>query len=315
MTLSFRFSPYTTGTLSVQITFTTSHQLPGQNDQVLDKQAEFPTVPTNDHTLKLIQPLLDLVICHSDAIWFLRPVDPIVDHADNYNRIIENPMDLSLMRKKSLTGLYTTFDRFVSDMDLLIKNAIAYNPITHCVHQACLRLSFYFRDQLLKIEATPGTNPFDAANATAAENRIGSAISNFQRLKKEAAKGVKASLDQSRNKLPQRAAKKITEAEMEGLVQDIKKLKSSALLGIVEILAKKPFHVDLFPLEVNLPIAEEAVIARLKAYVDSCKETNGPFYYAWKPQLPDDLQEMRDKYEADLLDWMRPPPEQRDSRG
>jgi hypothetical protein len=308
--LVIRFSPHTTANLSTSISFSTSHALPGSRDVLLEKQADFPSVPTNEHTMKLIQPLLDLVIVHQDSIWFLRPVDPVIDHAENYNRIIERPMDLGLMRKKCLTGSYTTFDQLVADMDLLIKNAMLYNPISHCVHQACLKLSYFFRDQLLRIEANPGINPFESASTTAAENRIAGAISNFQRAKKDAAKAEKATQDASRTKVPQRQAKKITEAEMESLVMDIKKLKSPALIGVLEIIAKKPFKIDLLPLEVDLSIAEESVIERLKTYVDCCKESNAQFYYAWKPQLPDDLQEVRDKYEADLLDWLKPPAEQ-----
>jgi hypothetical protein len=308
--LIIRFSPHTTANLATEIAFSTSHSLPGRSDTFLERQADFPSVPTNEHTMKLIQPLLDLVIVHQDAVWFLRPVDPIVDHADNYTRIIERPMDLGLMRKKCLTGSYTTFDQFIADMDLLIKNAILYNPMVHLVHQACLRLSHFFRDMLLKIEAFQGINPFESASTTAAENRIAGAISTFQKAKKEAAKAEKATLDVMRAKVPQRQAKKITEAEMEGLVLDIKRLKNSALIGVVEIIAKKPFRIDFLPLEVDLSIAEEAVIERLKTYVDCCKESNSQFYYAWKPHLPDDLQEVRDKYEVDLLDWLKPPSEQ-----
>jgi hypothetical protein len=279
-------------------------------DTFLEKQAEFPSVPTTEHTMKLIQPLLDLVIVNPDAIWFLRPVDPVIDCAENYTRIIERPMDLGLMRKKCNIGSYSSFDQFVGDMDLLIKNAVLYNPISHNVHQASLKVSYFFRDQLLAIEANPGVNPFESANTSLAETRIANAISSFQRKKKEVAKAERSAQDQSRAKVPQRQAKKITEAEMEVLVQDIKKLKSSALIGVVEIIAKKPFKIDLLPLEVDLSIAEEAVIEKLKTYVDCCKEGNGHFYYAWKAQLPDDLMEIRDKYEADLMDWMKPPPDQ-----
>jgi hypothetical protein len=310
--LTVHFSPYTTGNLTTKIIFTTTHQLPGKIDALLEKQAEFPVVPTSEHTMRLIHPLIDMVIVNPDAVWFLRPVDPIIDHAESYNRIVEKPMDLSLMRKKALTGSYTSFDQFISDMDLLVKNAILYNSREHKVHQASLRLSFYFRDQLSKIEANPGMNPFESSNSAQAEARLGMALVSYQRAKKEAVRAEKNALDVTRVRGAQRQAKKITEAEMETLVQDIKKLKSGALLGVVEIIAKKPFKTELLPLELDLSTAaEEGMIERLKTYVDSCKEGNGQYYYSWRPQLPDDLQEIRDKYEAELLDWMKPPrPEQ-----
>ena len=310
MTLVLEFSPYTTADCNTKLIFRTAHQLPGATGIQLEKQAEFFSVPDTENTRKLIQPLLDLVIVHPDSVYFLRPVDPVLDRAENYLTIVERPIDLGLMRKKSLTGSYSNFDQFTADMDLLIKNAVKYNSLTHAVHQSALRLSIYFREMLLRIKENPEGNPFEAANSSAAETRIAQAISNFQKIKKEAAKAEKQAQAISRTKAPVRQTKRITEAETVELVQDIKRLKSSTLMGVVEIIAKKPFGPDLLPLEVDLSIADEGVVHKLKQYVDGCKESNGQYYYAWKPLLPAPLQEMRDKYEADLLDWMRPTPEQ-----
>ena len=309
MSLVVEFSPYTTADCATKLVFRTAHQLPGAPGTLLEKQAEFFPVPDTDHTRKLIQPLLDLVIVHPDSIYFLRPVDPAIDRAENYLAIVEHPIDLGLMRKKALTGSYSSFDQFTADMDLLIKNAVKYNSLSHFVHQAALRISIYFREMLLRIKENPEGNPFEAANSSAAETRIAQAISNFQKLKKEAAKLEKQAQDISRTKVVQRQTKRITEAETVELVQDIKRLKSSTLMGVVEIIAKKPFGMDCLPLEVDLSMADEGVVHKLKQYVDGCKESNGQYYYAWKPILPADLQEMRDKYEADLLDWMKPPPQ------
>ena len=309
MSLVVEFSPYTTADCATKLVFRTAHQLPGAPGTLLEKQAEFFPVPDTDHTRKLIQPLLDLVIVHPDSIYFLRPVDPAIDRAENYLAIVEHPIDLGLMRKKALTGSYSSFDQFTADMDLLIKNAVKYNSLSHFVHQAALRISIYFREMLLRIKENPEGNPFEAANSSAAETRIAQAISNFQKLKKEAAKLEKQAQDISRTKVVQRQTKRITEAETVELVQDIKRLKSSTLMGVVEIIAKKPFGMDCLPLEVDLSMADEGVVHKLKQYVDGCKESNGQYYYAWKPILPADLQEMRDKYEADLLDRMKPPPQ------
>lgn len=309
MSLSIKVSPYTTSNQKTKITFRTAHQLPGEPGQLLEKQAEFPSIPATDNTKRMIQQLLDLVIVHPDSIYFLRPVDPLIDRAENYLAIVERPIDLGLMRKKVLTGSYTCFDQFSADMDLLIKNAVKYNAPQHCVHQAALRISYYFREKLLIIKENPDGNPFEAANSTAAETRIAQAISTFQKLKKEVAKQEKQQ-DIARAKAPERQKRKMTESETVELVQDIKRLKTSALMGVIEIIAKKPFSQELLPLEVDLSIADDAVVHKLRDYVDSVKDKNGQYYYAWKPILSDDLQEMRDKYEADLIDWMRPPPEQ-----
>ena len=310
MSLVLQFSPYTTSNMNTIILFRTAHQPLGVPGMLLEKQAEFLEIPSNEHTKKQIQPLLDLVIVHPDSIYFLRPVDPVIDHAENYTTIVERPIDLGLMRKKALTGIYANFNQFSADMDLLIKNAVKYNSLQHIVHQAALRLSIYFKEMLLRIIENPEVNVFENANSSAAETRIAQAISSFQKLKKEAAKAEKQAQDIMRTKVVQKQTKRITEAETVELVQNIKKLKSSQLIGVVEIIARKPFGMDLLPLEVDLSIADETIVHRLKQYVDGCKDGNGQYYYSWKPQLPPDLQEMRDKYEADLLDWMKPPPEQ-----
>lgn len=308
MSLSIKFTPYTTSNCKTKISVRTAHQLPGEPGRLLETQAEFMPIPSTENTKRMIQQLLDLVIIHPESIYFLRPVDPVIDRADNYLSIVERPIDLGLMRKKALTGSYTCFDEFSADMDLLIKNAVKYNAVQHCVHQAALRLSFYFREKLLTILENPEGRPFESANSSAAETRIAQAISAFQKLKKEAAK-LEKQQDLARAKVPERQKRKMTEAETIELVQDIKRLKTSALMGVVEIIAKKPFSIELLPLEVDLSIADDSMLHKLKDYVDCVKDRHSHYYYAWKPILPDNLQELRDKYEAELLDWMKAPAE------
>ena len=86
-------------------------------------------------------------------------------------------------------------------------------------------------------------------------------------------------------------------------------MKSSSLIGVVEIIARKQFKPQLLPLTVDLLLYDDGVINTLKDYVNQCKDGSGSFYYSWRPQLPEDLQELRDKYEYELLEWLKPPPD------
>lgn len=307
------FTPYSNFSLNTKIKFVTAHTPSGKITMLRDKPAEFPKIPTSPTTMKYILPLLNRVINQKDAFDFLRPVDPIVDRAEKYRDQIERPIDLGLMRRKASQNNYETFDQFEADMELLVKNATTYNPNSHPVHQEAIRLSYFFRDYLLKIEGNPEQSPFEvnaneARYANQADNLIGQAITQFNRAKKEREREARSN-DQMKTKIPQRQAKKVTEAEIDNIIQEIKKMKSNSLIGVVEIIARKQFKPQLLPLTVDLSLYDEEVIEALKDYVNQCKDGTGNFYYSWRPQLPDDLQELRDKYEIELLDWLKPPSE------
>ena len=71
---------------------------------------------------------------------FSRPVDR--DDAPDYYEIIESPMDLSLMMSKIDRHEYQSVGDFVTDIDLIAKNALEYNPETdnnsrQVRHRAC----------------------------------------------------------------------------------------------------------------------------------------------------------------------------------
>ena len=305
------FTPYTNFSTTTEIVFTTAHVLSSDTPILQTKVAEFPKIPTTPTTLRYIQPLLNRVINQKDALAFLRPVDPIVDRAEKYRDEIQRPIDLGLMLTQVQQGNYTSFEQFEADMELLIKNATTYNPVLHHVHQEAIRLSYFFRDYLLKIEANPEQSPFEVnadeiRYARQAEILIAEAINQYNRAKKERKREARSS-DQMKTKATPRQSKKATEADIDTIIQEIRKMKSSLLIGVVEIIARKRFNIELLPLTVDLSLYDEEVINALKEYIIQSKEGTGNFYYAWRPQLPDDLQEVRDKYEIELLDWLKPP--------
>ncbi|KAA8494584.1 ATPase family AAA domain-containing protein 2 [Porphyridium purpureum] len=57
---------------------------------------------------------------------FARPVDP--EDAPDYYEIIKNPVDLSLICQANDNGKYITLLQFVQHIDVLVQNAVHYNP-------------------------------------------------------------------------------------------------------------------------------------------------------------------------------------------
>ncbi|OQR90451.1 ATPase [Thraustotheca clavata] len=57
---------------------------------------------------------------------FLYPVDP--DEVPTYYTVIKRPMDLSFMREKINDGEYDTYEAFLKDIQLIVRNANEFNP-------------------------------------------------------------------------------------------------------------------------------------------------------------------------------------------
>jgi hypothetical protein len=58
---------------------------------------------------------------------FRLPVDPVRDNAPGYFEIIQNPMDLSTVKKKLSEHRYESVQAFVSDLHLIWDNALVFN--------------------------------------------------------------------------------------------------------------------------------------------------------------------------------------------
>jgi SpoVK/Ycf46/Vps4 family AAA+-type ATPase len=94
------------------------------------------------HCLRELRIFLGQVLdyCSSQKQYgpFHYPVDP--EAIPDYYLIVENPMDLSNMREKLNDGDYTSFDQFMDDIQLIVKNANIFNPkrsaTRHIAHAA-----------------------------------------------------------------------------------------------------------------------------------------------------------------------------------
>lgn len=66
---------------------------------------------------------------------FLQPVDPIALGIPDYAEKIQNPMDISTIKKKLESGVYKSPDDFNNDMLLMFNNCYTYNGPGSVVHE------------------------------------------------------------------------------------------------------------------------------------------------------------------------------------
>lgn len=69
--------------------------------------------------------LLDAIASKDDKEIFSEPVD--LDEVPDYSSVVTEPMDLSTMREKLDSGIYTTLEEMEADFRLMISNCLAYN--------------------------------------------------------------------------------------------------------------------------------------------------------------------------------------------
>ncbi|KAG7376788.1 ATPase AAA domain-containing protein 2B [Phytophthora pseudosyringae] len=94
------------------------------------------------HFLRELRIFLSQVLdyCYSQRLYtpFFVPVDPVA--VPNYYLIVKRPMDLSTMRDKLNDEEYTCFERFMDDIQLIVRNANVFNPkrsrTRHIAHAA-----------------------------------------------------------------------------------------------------------------------------------------------------------------------------------
>ena len=301
--ISICFSPYSIANLSTKLFFQSYHLRSARIQQNSTKPAEFPSIPTNESTRKNILTLLNMIILSKDATAFLRPVDPIIDHAPEYREIIKNPMDLSTMRGKANRNEYQSFNKFLEDLNCIIRNAITYNSIvTHPVHKAAIDLSYFIYDKLIKLRDNPNEPLIQPDQERKleddADRQIAFALEDLHRKKRE----HKEKFTREHRSI------QFSDDQYTQLENDIKNLPASGLMTVVEIIKKEKYSDSLIPLEINLRSLDEITIKKLRIFVSRFKKNKDKeTVIIWRPAIPQNLQEIQDKYEEELLSWLKPP--------
>jgi hypothetical protein len=85
--------------------------------------------------------VLDELSAHAHAFWFLEPVDPVALRIPTYPEIVKEPMDLSTLRSRLLSGVFDSeAAEFGRQSDLIFSNSILFNPASTLVHQNSLEM-------------------------------------------------------------------------------------------------------------------------------------------------------------------------------
>jgi bromodomain and PHD finger-containing protein 1 len=86
----------------------------------------------------LLQRLLDNLIDLDKGRIFVDPVD--INQVPNYLDEIKEPMDFSTMQKKLLDHVYTKFELFEADFNLIISNCLTFNQKNSFYYKAAFKL-------------------------------------------------------------------------------------------------------------------------------------------------------------------------------
>ncbi|KAJ9152771.1 hypothetical protein P3X46_026297 [Hevea brasiliensis] len=115
------------------------------------KQAPVP-ISTNMMVMKQCETLLGRVMTHQHGWVFKEPVDVVKLNIPDYFTIIKHPMDLGTVKRKIVSGVYSSPLEFLADVRLTFNNAMEYNPKGHDVHIMADTLSKFFEVRWKTIE-------------------------------------------------------------------------------------------------------------------------------------------------------------------
>lgn len=116
---------------------------------------------------RLIRPILQDLIQHprNNGI-FNTPVNPEAVGAFDYFERIKQPMDLGTVKKKLFLCQYNVANDIISDISLVFRNALVYNPPSHMVHQCALELNKRFREACKSVSEKLEREVFICQSAT-----------------------------------------------------------------------------------------------------------------------------------------------------
>ncbi|KAL0441942.1 UNVERIFIED_CONTAM: Transcription factor GTE10 [Sesamum radiatum] len=122
--------------------------------------------------MKQCEALLTRLMTHQHAWIFSEPVDIVKHKIPDYFNVIKHPMDLGTVKKKLLSGQYSSPMGFAADVRLTFKNALTYNPAGHDVHVMAEVMSKYFETRWKPIEKkipTTADEPTDSKSSVIVE--------------------------------------------------------------------------------------------------------------------------------------------------
>ncbi|KAJ3037239.1 hypothetical protein HDV00_001871 [Rhizophlyctis rosea] len=92
---------------------------------------------------------------HRHGVMFANPVDPIADHAPDYDVVVKNPMDLGTIQSKlgarPLESVYKSVEELLEDVKLMFENCFLYNMTTNTFHVIGRELEAFWHQQVQTI--------------------------------------------------------------------------------------------------------------------------------------------------------------------
>ncbi len=89
---------------------------------------------------------------HGAYAWpFYKPVDAVALNLHDYHDIIKKPMDLSSVKSKLDSRVYSSKDQFANDVRLIFQNCYTYNPETHDVVAMARKLEEVFEQRFKNV--------------------------------------------------------------------------------------------------------------------------------------------------------------------
>lgn len=119
----------------------------GLSSAILEDQKRCPA-------LQVAAFLRDIVMGCKSATPFRKPVNAAALKLKDYHKIITNPMDLGTVYSRCLLGEFDTLAEVVSDVELVFRNAMNYNPEGHSVHDLAVEMLEFFFDELSQLTSS-----------------------------------------------------------------------------------------------------------------------------------------------------------------
>ncbi|KAL2459586.1 Transcription factor GTE10 [Forsythia ovata] len=94
--------------------------------------------------MKQCETLLNRLMAHQYAWVFNEPVDAVKLNIPDYFNVIKHPMDLGTIKRKLLSGEYSSPMGFAADVRLTFENALTYNPRGNDYHYMAETMKKFF---------------------------------------------------------------------------------------------------------------------------------------------------------------------------
>ena len=221
---------------------------------------------------------------------FMSPVDPVALGIPDYFKIIKQPMDLSLIKKKLDQRSYDSIEDFISDVRLMFNNCYTFNPAGSDIVNMAKQLEAIFDTKLEQklSRSVPRVDYEDEDTLdsdTETMNQLKAQRKNIQdqidqivqkrRQKKQLARQMNRKASTPKAKKPKKSME-MTFEEKRQLSLDINDLPTDKLGRVVEIIHASRSHNlenQEEEIEIDIDTLDTHTLRQLEQYIVECNPT------------------------------------------